>query len=81
MPRVAINGCRRRRTIKSALISPTSPPARMPTSTAIGVGNPQAVSASAATSPAQAIIEPTERSMPPVIITSVIPSALIAISE
>jgi hypothetical protein len=53
----------------------------MPTSTAIGVGNPQAVSASAATSPAQAIIEPTERSMPPVIITSVIPSALIAISE
>ena len=60
--------------------TPTSEPATSPAATASGTGAPFTISM-ADTSPAHAITEPTERSMPVVMITMHWPNALMAIQE
>ena len=84
VPRVTIKGCKFKLTTSPPLISPHSNP--IPMGTRIPIGNTTAAepstgkfcSAAAPPSAASAIIEPTEMSMPPVMITMVTPTAMIA---
>src|SRR3546814_2234549 len=55
------------------LIQPQTDPVRMPKTMPIGTSMPHSLTASAATTPASASTEPTERSMPPVMMTQVAP--------
>src|SRR5713101_1970370 len=77
IPRVAINGTTRSRVIARPLLRPTTPPTKMPAPIATVVDSP-ALMPSAAITPVRAIDEPTERSIPPLIIIIVIPIAPIA---
>src|SRR6266446_5047188 len=77
IPRVAINGTTRSRVIARPLLRPTTPPTKMPAPIATVVDSP-ALMPSAAITPVRAIDEPTERSIPPLIIIFVIPIAPIA---
>ncbi len=72
--RVAMNGC----TSKTCTIAPTRSPMSEPTSTTSGITTPAGTPARsryAAVTPDSASTEPTERSMPPVRMTNVIPTA------
>ena len=77
MPSVAMNGTTRRRVTTSPFTRPTRPPSGTAASTAIEGARPPR-SSSAQRTPVRAIAEPTERSIPPPTITSVMPRAPIA---
>ena len=77
MPSVAMNGTTRSRVIATPFASPTKPPTAIPAARASVVGHPELIP-SAAMTPVSAIVDPTERSMPPLIIMIVIPIAPIA---
>ncbi len=84
VPSVTIKGCKFKLTTSPPLISPQSNPIK--SGTRIPIGNTVAAEAStgkfckAAAPPnaASAITEPTEMSMPPVMMTRVTPTAMIA---
>ena len=67
-----MKGGSRRRAMKNPLTRPHAAPVSSPNSIASGTGT-AALTASAATTPDNARIEPTDRSMPPVMITQVAP--------
>ncbi len=69
---VAMNGGRRSSVTHRPLTSPQAAPVNSPSNIAIGTLMP-ARTDSAATTPASARIDPTDRSMPPVMITQVAP--------
>jgi hypothetical protein len=77
MPSVAMKGTTRRRVIAVALSRPTRAPSSTAPSTASDGARPSR-SARAHSTPVSAIVEPTERSMPPATITSVMPIAPMA---
>ena len=77
IPSVAMNGTTRRRVMTTPLTTPTSAPTRMPATTAKMTGSP-ALMPSAVTTPVSAIVEPTERSIPPLMMMSVMPIAPMA---
>ena len=72
-----MNGTTFNRVIASPFRSPTRPPATTAASTPLTGDQPSRI-ASAVMTPVSAIVEPTERSMPPPTITSVMPIAPIA---
>ena len=74
IPSVAMNGTTRRPVISRPLPRPTSPPATRAAAVAT-TGDHPAASPSAATTPVRAIAAPTERSIPPLIMISVMPIA------
>ena len=84
VPKVTMNGCRFRLTISPPLIRPHSSPMPRGTSTATGstchadASAGRFCSAAAPPSAASAIDEPTEMSMPPVMMTTVNPTAMMA---
>ena len=80
MPSVAMKGGRRALAIISPFSRPISAPAASPARTAGSDGEPRR-SSRAETSPAKAITEPTDRSMPAVMMTRHSPKALMAIQE
>ena len=73
IPSVITNGCSRPRVMPSPLIAPTSPPAATASTIAMGHGTPP-TDAVAKVIAAKPRIEPTDRSMPAVRITNVIPT-------
>ena len=83
VPSVMMNGCTRNPTTITPLASPHSNPmprhSVMPTSTvSSGLENCHARNAIAMVVPASAYTEPTDRSMPPEMITIVAPTAMMA---
>ena len=70
MPSVAIKGGRPILVIQMPLTHPHTPPTSTPASMAIGTGTP-ILTSKAATTPESASTEPTDKSMPPVMITHV----------
>ena len=74
MPSVAMNGTTLRPVMRRPLPSPMSPPASTAAATASDGGQPAPI-ASAATTPVSAIVAPTDRSIPPLMMMSVIPIA------
>ena len=76
MPSVAMNGGRRPIVISAPFPRPQARPTTRPTAAAAAIGSPASCAVPSAT-PASATIEPTDRSMPPVRITNVIPTATI----
>ncbi len=84
VPSVTMKGCRFRLTTSPPLISPHTSPMPSATSAARGstthagasADNP--CNAAAVPSAASAIVAPTEMSMPPVMMTTVMPTAMIA---
>ena len=77
MPRVAMNGTTRRVVIATPLMNPTTAPIATPAATAAIGANPSR-NATAVITLASAIDDPTDKSIPPLIITMVIPRAPIA---
>ena len=75
-----MNGCKRPHTTKPPLISPQTTPIAKPAITAIGAGTLAAIIVAESTADSAAV-EPTDKSMPPQIITSVMPSATQALME
>ena len=63
------------------LMRPMSVPERMPRKTAIGHGIPRFVTKTPVITAANVITVPTERSMPPVMMTKVTPMARIPVTE
>src|SRR5438093_6721582 len=80
MPSVAMNGGRRPIEIKTPLPIPHASPTSNPIVNASGIDRP-AARLLAITAPENANTEPTDRSIPAVIITNVIPAATTAIIE
>ena len=76
IPSVATNGVMRPTVTMSPLARPMVAPTAKATRTTQGSAAP-AFTMPAASAPATARIEPTERSMPPVRMTNVIPTAMI----
>src|SRR6266496_2080083 len=77
MPRVAINGTTRKRVIARPFTIPTKLPTRMPAKSAARAEKP-ALMPSAVITPVRAMVDPTERSIPPLMMIRVIPIAPIA---
>src|SRR5271170_5533195 len=75
VPRVTIKGGRFRREIAMAFNPPPRHPARSAAPAAAGSGKCQSCQAAPKMTAASAIMEPTERSMPPVTITGVMATA------
>src|SRR5215475_9135253 len=73
-PSVTIRGGISRRVISAAFNAPPRHPVRSARSAAIGMGNPASRHAAPNTIAASAIMEPTERSMPPVMMIGVMAS-------
>ncbi|MNE55234.1 hypothetical protein D3C80_1500590 [compost metagenome] len=69
MPSVAMKGGSFNWVMTKPLISPQSEPVRIPSSMPIQIGSCSSFTASAATTPASARTEPTDRSIPPVMMT------------
>ena len=84
VPRVTMNGCRFSPTISTPLIVPHNKPVPSDTSAAngrisqAGALTEKCWSAAAVPSAQSAIVLPTEMSMPPVMMTSVMPTAMMA---
>ena len=74
VPNVAMKGGSFRRETMTALAAPKSAPTPRPTTTAAGQGTPPPTSATSVT-PTSDMMPPTERSMPPVRMTRVMPKA------
>jgi hypothetical protein len=77
VPSVMMKGVMRRPAMAAPLSRPISPPAATTASTTAGTGQPCWIS-NAPTTPQNAITNPTLRSMPPLTMISVIPSAPMA---
>ena len=77
MPRVATNGCIFPLVMMKPFKNPIPVLTAIPNRTARSGGTERLVAATAITEPESAISEPTERSIPPVIITNVMPIAMI----
>src|SRR5580698_8527971 len=73
-PRVTINGGILRRVISAAFSAPPSDPVSRASAAATGMGRPASCHAAPKITAASAIMEPTERSMPPVITIGVMAS-------
>ena len=80
MPKVEIKGGSRPRVIRTPLSRPQRNPLPRPALTASGSGTP-ACNRLAITTPERARTEPTERSIPAVMMTKVIPAAMMAMTE
>ena len=76
MPRVMMNGCRRPFVMPSPFSAPTSAPAASAASTASGQTTPAAMS-EASVIAAKPTIDPTDRSIPAVRMTNVMPTPMI----
>jgi len=74
MPSVAMNGTTRSPVMSTPFASPTSPPASTAAAAAAGTGQSAPIP-SAATTPLNAMVAPTDRSMPPLTMIIVIPIA------
>ena len=74
IPSVAMKGTTRRRVIARPLMRPTTPPTAIPASRA-AAGAQEDESAIAETTPERATTDPTERSIPPLTMMTVIPIA------
>src|SRR6266513_2696798 len=74
MPRVAMNGTTRSPVMSRPFVSPTNPPASTAAVAAAGTAQPAPIP-SAATTPLNAIVAPTDRSMPPLMMMNVTPIA------
>ena len=72
-----MNGTTFKRVITRPFTTPTSPPTRIPLNNATEGGKP-ALIASAVTTPVKAIVDPTARSIPPLMMIIVMPIAPIA---
>ena len=81
IPKVAIKGGRSKNTVKLPFIKPIIVPTPIPAITAIIIGALKSLITVAVTTPLRAIIAPTERSIPPVMMTNVIPTAIIPITD
>src|SRR5215831_3003164 len=79
VPSVVMNGLTSRNAMTRPLASPTAAPAAIPASTPAAM--PACSITIAATQPASAAVEPTERSKPPPMITKVMPRAITAMIE
>src|SRR4030095_9987795 len=77
MPSVAMNGTTFKRVITNPLTVPTNPPTRIPATSATDGDSPDLIP-SAVTTPVSAMVEPTARSIPPLIMIIVIPVAPMA---
>ena len=75
MPSVAINGGTFMREMTMPLTKPASAPVKSPTMTPTQTGMPMLVTATPVITAASVMTVPTERSMPPVMMTKVTPSA------
>ena len=76
MPRVTINEGTRSRALIQPFTQPAKLPARIARSTATGTGTSQLSRAKPNTAPAKPSTEPTDRSIPAVMITRVMPAAM-----
>ena len=76
---MVMNGLTPSLAMTSPLTRPTAAPARIPA--AIPAAMPKCTITMAATQPASATVEPTDRSKPPPTITNVMPSAMTAMIE
>jgi hypothetical protein len=76
MPTVTMNDGTAQRTVTKPLIRPAARPIDRHTTTASSTGRCQSTSAIASTAEPSASTEPTDRSMPPAISTSVNPTAI-----
>jgi len=76
VPIVVMNAGMFKNDISTPFTTPVSRPTSRPTSTATAIGRLKSFMQLAHIMPAKDIIDPTERSMPPVIITNVIPMAI-----
>ena len=74
VPSVAMNGITRSLVMNRPLMTPTTPPATTPSSTARSGLTPSRI-AIAVTTPVSAITDPTDRSMPPLTMIIVMPMA------
>ncbi len=72
-----MNGVTPRPVMSAPLASPQRPPTATPQPRAAGIGRPASLMSVARTTVTSATAEPTDRSIPPAIITAVIPSAAI----
>ncbi|CAH0293809.1 hypothetical protein SRABI106_03581 [Rahnella aquatilis] len=79
-PRVTINGCKPAYATSMPLNTPHSAPTPSVAIIASGTGTPDTISVAPSTAESAAV-GPTERSIPPEIMTSVIPSAIIPLME
>ena len=77
MPRVMMNGCRRPFVMPSPFSAPTSAPAASAASTASGQTTPRGHERGAALIAAKPTIDPTDRSIPAVRMTNVMPTPMI----
>jgi len=80
VPSVAMNGVISATVIMKPLISPQTAPTAMPATIAMGIATWESTMSRVATTPAKAATAPTERSIPAVMITMVIPMATIAVT-
>src|SRR4051812_5344530 len=80
VPNVTMSGGKSSRAIITALSAPPSSPSTSVSATASGSGTPASRQSAPSTTAASPIIEPTERSMPPVMMIGVIASASSPIS-
>ena len=80
VPRVTMNGCRPSFEIMVPLTTPTATPSRMPRPMAMGTLMPCSMLV-VTTIPTRATSEPTERSMPPWMMTRVMPTAIMPLIE
>ena len=76
VPKVAINGTTRNRVMIVPLTKPHRVPVRMPMRDAL-MGDAPACRAAAMVTVASAMIDPTDKSMPPAMMTNVMPSAAV----
>ena len=76
-----MNGGSRSRWMSRPLTRPMAAPAPTPRRIAIGMGRPHETIAMEATRPPRAITDATDRSMPPMSSTSVMPTAPMPMSE
>src|SRR2546426_506641 len=74
IPRVAMKGTTRREVIANPLTKPTRPPTTIPPSSAT-LGGQECLSARAVTTLVKAMFDPTERSIPPLMMIRVMPIA------
>jgi hypothetical protein len=80
MPKVAMNGFRLATETRSPFMSPAVAPTNTPTRIARVGGKPKDTIEDTPKIPVSAATEPTERSIPAVMITSVIPTPITAVT-
>ena len=78
---MAMNGCIRRRVISKPFANPNAVAARSDTTSAAGRGHPSRTKVRAKRVADSASMDPTERSIPAVMMTRVMPTARMPISE